>query len=90
MYKGWTTPEVIPIYLFFIADKKEVPQAKERKIKEIKEVNIDVFKHLIAISPRQDFLLTKKVYVYLCQLLLMYHCFLFRLWSSSRFTTNAM
>jgi len=24
MYKGWTTPEVVPIYLFiyFIADKK--------------------------------------------------------------------
>jgi len=23
MYKGWTTPEVVPIYLFFIADKKK-------------------------------------------------------------------
>jgi len=24
MYKGWTTPEVVPIHLFFIADKKKI------------------------------------------------------------------
>jgi len=28
MYKGWTTPEVVPIYLFFIADKKKLEKKK--------------------------------------------------------------
>jgi len=33
------------------------PQAWEREIRAIKEVNDDAFKHLIALPPRQVFIL---------------------------------
>jgi len=45
MYKGWTTPEVVPIYLFFIADKKKKKQvwtiSWRRMSNQIKGVDVD-------------------------------------------------